>query len=400
MSSDSDESTSSSGGSSSDESRITKKQKTFKIPKLKYASRTKSEIQRMREDLPNLSHHSEDTFRSMSWTELIRLDNKLDSNGKSGKKLTEKMAKNLEKCKKNPKKIEAGEDNRANIIHKSRFFGGHICKNEDIWLTARENIGISGLDPISRYDSEGVGMEGNLNSHVWAALHNPGSKDISIKMLSPEALKTARGESEKDSATCKKEFDSSNDIRLALSTLRTANQFIHPWNFSLTTLDYFLTSVNFGEKELVNCKNNEKFSFLTSFIDKVILHNAEAWDDSKTFMSAQKISNKWMSDIMRKCPKSQQKETQKPKNTNFTKPNQFQNKNQSPNQNQNQNSNPRPYIPPGICRRFSFNACPNQNDNFCSAPWDANKKLNHQCAFWNKNDNKFCMSNHSLQDHK
>jgi len=204
--------------------------KKFKIPKNSEKGRkSKETIKKLREDLPNLNHHSDEIFQSLSWSDLFKLDNKLESHGKGGKKLTDKMAKNLEKIKKNPKKIEKGLDNRADIIHDSRFLGGHICKNSDIWLKAREKIGIFGLEPISRYDSEGLGMNGNINSHIWATLHNPGSKDFSIKMLSPEALSSARSASEKDANTCKKDFVNINDIRLALNTIRTATQLIHPW---------------------------------------------------------------------------------------------------------------------------------------------------------------------------
>ena len=94
------------------------------------------------------------------------------------------MQKNLEKIKKKTVKVEAGEDNRSNNLHESRFIGGHICQNSEIWLKARESIGIAGLDPISRYDSEGVGLSGHINSHIWALLHNPGAKEISITRLS------------------------------------------------------------------------------------------------------------------------------------------------------------------------------------------------------------------------
>jgi len=48
----------------------------------------------MRADLPNLKHHLIETFRSLSWLELMKLDKKNDANGKSGKKLTEKLARN------------------------------------------------------------------------------------------------------------------------------------------------------------------------------------------------------------------------------------------------------------------------------------------------------------------
>jgi hypothetical protein len=73
----------------------------YRIPRLKHGNRTKAEIDRIRQDLTNLAHHPDETFRTMSYSELIRLDSRLESSGKSGKKLTEKMARNLEKIKKN-----------------------------------------------------------------------------------------------------------------------------------------------------------------------------------------------------------------------------------------------------------------------------------------------------------
>jgi hypothetical protein len=92
-------------------------------------------------------------------------------------------------------------------------------------------------------------MNGNLNGNIWAAIHNLGSKEISICSLAPEALKTARSSNDKDSACCKKDFASVGEIRVALAMLRTATQFVHPWNLSVATLEYFLTKIQFVEKE-------------------------------------------------------------------------------------------------------------------------------------------------------
>jgi hypothetical protein len=296
------------------------------------------------------------------------------------------MAKNLEKIKKNPKQIKKGVDNRADILHDARFLGGHICKNADIWLKAREKIGIFGLDPISRYDSEGLGMNGNINSNIWAALHNPGTKDFSIRMLAPDALSTARATNEKEASHCKKDFTNINDIRLALSTFRTATQLIHPWNFSAATLEYFLNSVHFGEKESTNMQS--KISFITKFIDEVIANNAEAWDDSKPFMSANKISNKWVADSMTKYSKFPQNHDSKNQQKNFNQKNYNQSANSSINM-----------IPSYICRRFNYNQCPTQNDDSCSAPWNNAVKLKHFCAFKLPTSN-LCLKKHSMKDHK
>ena len=365
--------------------------KKFIIPKNNTKGRkSKDTISKLREDLPNLNHHSDEIFQSLSWSELFKLDNKLESHGKGGKKLTDKMAKNLEKIKINPKKVEKGLDNRADIIHESRFLGGHICKNSDIWLKAREKIGIFGLDPISRYDSEGIGMNGNINSHIWAALHNPGSKDFSIRMLSPEALSSARSVNEKEATTCKRDFSSINDIRLALNTLRTATQLIHPWNLSTATLEYFLNSVQFGEKETTGYK--EKINFISKFIDEVLANNAEAWDDSKPYMSANKLSNKWVADLMTKGPKAFQKVDQRQKQAQ-----------QTGNYQDGYKGNPsqfnKVHVPSYVCRRYNFGICPTQKDENCPAPWNSALKLKHICVF-EKPDNTLCLKNHPYKDHK
>jgi hypothetical protein len=292
------------------------------------------------------------------------------------------MSKNLDKLKKNPKKIEAGEDNRADVLHPARFLGGHVCVNTEIWLKAREEIGIAGLDPISRYDSEGVGMNGNLNGHIWAAIHNPGSKEISIRSLSPEALKTARTHNDKDSELCKKDFTQMNDVRMALATLRMATQFIHPWNFSVATLDYFLTRTCFGERDFSVV--NERINFVTNFIDKVLSHNAEAWDDSKPFMTAHEISTKWVAAVMLRNPRpSTSRQTQDRK----TERKPFNAMDRSV------------VVPKDVCRRFNAKNCPSQANKTCKAPWDGTTDLKHVCAF-RFPDRTFCLKEHPISEHK
>ena len=294
------------------------------------------------------------------------------------------MQKNLEKIKKNPMKVEAGEDNRSNKLHKSRFIGGHICQNSEIWLEAGETVGIAGLDPISRYDSEGVGISGHINSHIWALLHNPGSKDISITRLSPEVLKAARTSNDRDSESCKKEFKSINEICHALASLRTATHMIHPWNMSVVTLEYFLNSVHFGERDIFSV--SERVNFVTEFIDEVLLFNAKAWDDNMPFLGTSGVGQKWTRDLAVKGPGGS-KNNQKGKEQKPFQPQQrFQTKE-------------RKLLTGNVCRRFNFKFCPTQNDESCNAPWDSTVKLKHVCGF-QKPDKTFCMGKHPLIEHK
>ena len=87
-SSDSDSSSDQGNRKSDSESSGTsppRKQK-YKIPKNSTKGRkSKDTIKKLREDLPNLNHHSDEIFQSLSWSELFKLDNKLESHGKGGK---------------------------------------------------------------------------------------------------------------------------------------------------------------------------------------------------------------------------------------------------------------------------------------------------------------------------
>ena len=369
--------------------------KSDRIPKFRFGFRTQAEITRLRADCPNLKHHPDETFRSHSLTELIRLDSKLEKTNKAGKNLTEKMAKNLEKSKLSPTEVVSGWDNRADMLHEARFLPGHTCKNAEIWLQARSSIGLTGYDPVSRYDIESVGMAGKINSYVWAALHNPGCKEISIRMLAPEALKAARGMEDRDQVHPKKDFENVKEIRLALATMRTAVQFIAPWNFSFTTLEYFLNSVNFGDSEIFS--KHARISYLSEFIDEVILFNAEAWDDEKPFMQAQAISNKWVSEMLLKFPRGTSKSEKPEEGSKGSKP---QKRGDQTQKFQFKPGFSRFFIPPGVCRRFNMLSCPKQADDSCQAPWDSSKTLQHVCSYQNPTTKIFCLQKHAMPEHK
>lgn len=311
------------------------------------------------------------------------MDNKLGGSGKFSKKLSEKLSKNLDRTKSFPEKIEAGEDNSSNILHKARFLRGHTCRNSEIWLKARETVGYSGLDPITRYDSDSLGLQGRLNSHLWEILHSPGKKDVSIRMFSPASLKAARSADDKDDSCPKKEFEELSELKQSLATVRIATRLIYPWNLAIECIDFFLHSVGWGERDVVD--KSARLTFLADFIDDALSFNAEAWDDGKEFIQHQELSTKWVRETCLKFPRSGPKIDNTRQKKNFQKP---------------ALKNQKLRFPPGICRRYNFNMCPQQNSNTCPAPWDATKQLAHQCAYQNQNDKSYCLKNHPFVDHK
>ncbi len=323
---------------------------------------------------------------------------------KSGKKLTERLAKNLEKAKLYPQDVPAGQDNRATLLHEARFLPGPTCKQTEVWLAARRHIGLTGLEPVSKYDSEGLGLSGRINSTIWALLHNPGSKELSIEMLAPGALEAARGCVDKESCHPKKRFESFQELRMAMATLRIASRMALPWNYALETLDFFLTSVQFGEPELSFRQN--KFSFLAEFIDQVLHSNAEAWDDEKGHMSYAEIRGKWHGDLQEKFPRGT---SGFPRFETRTKP-PLKGATPSPTKatglespTPQGNSRPAPYrgpfIPDHLCRKYQFKKCPKQEEKECTPPWGQGT-LSHLCAFYNKEEKKFCEQAHPMIEHK
>jgi hypothetical protein len=84
------------------------------------------------------------------------------------------------------------------MLHEARFLPGPTCKQTDIWLAARRHVGLTGVESVSKFDSEGLGLSGRLNSVIWALLNNPGSKE----MLEPGALNRHIGRVISDSLHC------------------------------------------------------------------------------------------------------------------------------------------------------------------------------------------------------
>ncbi len=249
-----------------------------------------------REDFPHLRNKPDSYFSEKTFEQLIRMNTMLEKSSKSNRKLTERLSRNLDFAKTHPTQVPAGPDNRSDLLHSARFLGGHLCKHTTVWLQARGCLGLQGPDPVSRYDIDALGLGGHINTYVWAALTNPGSKDLSIGMMAPEALRAARGTEDRDSHHPKRAFSSVDALRTALSALRAALHCIHPWNFSLTALEFFLTTIRFGTLDLPDHPN--RLSIVTEFIDDVLLYNAEAWDDARPFLQFADLSTRWLHHLL------------------------------------------------------------------------------------------------------
>jgi hypothetical protein len=185
--------------------------------------------------------------------------------------------------------VPAGSDNRWSILHQGRFLGGACCSAAKLWLTAREYLGSSHAAPVGNYDLNSCGLAGYISARGWAEIHNPASTKISIKMFNINNC-AARSSS-------KKQADGEDDIlevsefKLALRALRTAMQFVMPWNMSVLALEGFFYQTNFCSQDLANVE--KRAWFLTKFCDYVLALNADRWRDSEPFLSTGDLKSVW-----------------------------------------------------------------------------------------------------------
>jgi hypothetical protein len=94
----------------------------------------------------------------------------------------------------------------------------------------------------------------------------------------------------------------------------------------VVTLDFFLNTVQYGERETTT--KSSRISFLCDFIDDVLHYNASAWDDSKPFLSASELSSRWMMASMMKLLRPEtSRQNNKNENSNQRK---IENENGSP----------------------------------------------------------------------
>ena len=229
---------------------------------------------------------------------MVAMGGKKDKNNKI---LTEKLAENYEKIRSFPTKIEAGEDHCTGQAHESRFLRGYVGNSQDLWVQARKKMGLTGLDPISNYETVSIGLNGHVSSRVWHEVHSPSSKLLSLRMLTNASMKTAWTAQEKNNDV--KEFDSLQELKMAVVALDVCIRKVMPWNSSFATIAIFLHSVNFGEHDLAGKPN--QLSFLADFVDEIVRYNAQAWDEERFFMSAQEVAAKWSALFLRKFASTQ-----------------------------------------------------------------------------------------------
>jgi hypothetical protein len=162
--------------------------------------------------------------------------------------------------------------------------------------TGRDAWGVEGIDPVANYELGSLGIGDLLTHKVWAELHKPNSRQLSVRLLSPKLVEEAWKQGDKSDSP--KEFENLHEFKMAITTLEGGFHRVMPWNFSFKALNFFLISTNFGESELSG--RTGRLLFLSNFVDEVLRTNARNWEEKKPFLSYQDLSVKWAADLTRK----------------------------------------------------------------------------------------------------
>ncbi len=295
--------------------------------------------------------------------------------------LSHTLSANLEHLQNFPEKIEGGVDDCLGKAHPARFLRGYVGDSQELWRQARLNWGADGIDPVANYEVGSLGMGDQLTHKVWAELHKPNSRQLSIRLLSHKSVEDAWKQGDKSDSP--KEFENLIEFKTAMASLEGGFHRVMPWNLSFKALNFFLISINFGESELAGRPG--RLLFLGNFVDEVLRTNARNWEEKKPFLSYQDLSVKWSADLTRKLG-------------GFLSPSEGGGKKTNKGKSEKKEKQS-PRIPRWVCRRFNEGRCDHKEDRHVSS-WDPNFFLKHVCSKWFPEKNRCCLEHHPLNEHK
>jgi len=260
-------------------------------------------------------------------------------------------------------RLPEGKDNLVDKLHGGRFLPGPLCALTAVWMEARKHVPERGLTQYAHYDVKTVGLGNRVSSKAWACLHDPGSVELTINLFTkPAATGAARGAGDEGQP------EGLENFKMALSVARTAQQMVTPWNFSITTIQLFLETTKFGQRQFTNQK--EHVAQLAAFVNDSLLTNAKNWQLGQPFMDVAALTTQWAV-LTAGRPAVAATTSGGGKFQNWGEK---RKRSQSPNKKQAFKSGDGAGRS-GICMRYNEERCPNSSDN-CTF---RGTKLKHVC---------------------
>lgn len=248
-----------------------------------------ADVDCLRKDFPAISHWPEEMLRSQPVGDLAKANAELEYKmGRSGRpSLEAQLDNNFQQLLRASSQVPAGPDNQITVLHPARFMPGMLCATTDAWLQAREVTPKAGLVPYGQYDVQNLGFSRQMSAKGWAAIHNPGHGNLSIKLFSSAASRAASERTQRES-DC---FSDLEEFKTALRAASLAQSLATPWNFSIAAIEGFLHTTKYGFKFFKN--QREHVRQLTAFVDWCFEENARRWNLRKPFLINTELTNEW-----------------------------------------------------------------------------------------------------------
>lgn len=249
-----------------------------------------------KEKFPHLNDFSDEFLQSRTMDELLRIESTSlrIRDSERARETEDKLATNKAALASKFTEVSAGRDNRWSVLHPSRYLPGAACSAVKQFITAREVLGLTSPPAVGCYDLNSVGMGGFVTNRGWLELGTMGSTKMKVALYNinnPAKSTSVRSSSSDDSPDMK----DVPEFVLALRTLRTAAQFVCPWNFSFLALENFLIQKEFFKDELKHDDNPART--LCQFSDFVLAENANHWRDGTGFLTTGELKAYWDSFI-------------------------------------------------------------------------------------------------------
>jgi hypothetical protein len=124
-------------------------------------------------------------LQQLSRSEIFQLNTAMLKESKVAGKLqaNTKLTLNAQQLVANPVSIPGGLDDRKNVLHPARFLGGASCSAQELWLKAREHLGLNEVTPLGNYDLDSIGCGGCVTPRSWCVIHDPSSAELKLKLF-------------------------------------------------------------------------------------------------------------------------------------------------------------------------------------------------------------------------
>lgn len=252
---------------------------------------------------PNLAP-MKDTHMYLRICDLAMQDLKKEecTKSKSSNNLENKLKLNNQES--NKEVFWQGEyDNRSTLLHNLRFDKFPTISSEKLFVAAAKRINTENVVPISNYDLSSLGLLNVATNKGFEEIHNPASKNLSIKMFLKSNFSkstggianfvpfhTEDGIPGMSTSMFLGEIKSIKEFQKCFFALFTLKSRATPWDKQLEPLWSFFIDKDYFENKL-NCKQyycqDEPGTFCAKFTDHILLQNATRFSNELPHLDKQ-----------------------------------------------------------------------------------------------------------------